>query len=281
VPFATLIDVSGVVNRVSHCLPVTPNLPYGPQPDGSINNPTCILGQIYFDGVTDDPTMLINATCPDPSTTLNGLPTGIPTPTGISGPTIGCHHGPIAPAGLGGIAWNPATGHFLMTLPNNAPNPSSGEVSEIDPKNAKGPQIINHFQLNDCMAGAIVQGPGQDFLVGCADHDGEAFPPNEIIMNGTTGAILANIPYVGGVDEVWYNPGDSRYYVAARDMPNGPVLGVLDATGRQWLQNVGSNTNSHSVAADSSNNRVFVPSQAGGLCGTQSADGCILVYASQ
>jgi hypothetical protein len=273
VPFATIIDVSGVVDRSSHCLPVMATRPYS-----YANPPTCIVGQIYFDGVTDVPGMLINPTCPDPSTTL---PDGGVTPTGIVGPHVACHHGPIAPAGLGGIAWNPTTGHFLMTLPNNAADPSKGEVSDIDPRNPNGPQIVNHFPVDSCMAGAIVQGPGQDFLVGCADHDGEDFPSNEIIMNGTTGAILANIPFVGGVDEVWYNPGDNRYYVAARDMPNGPVLGVIDAAGRQWLQNAPTNTNSHSVAADSSNNRVFVPSQAGGPCGTQSANGCILVYAAQ
>jgi hypothetical protein len=154
-------------------------------------------------------------------------------------------------------------------------------VSEIDPKNAKGPLIINHFEVDDCMPGSIVQGPADDFLIGCADHDGEAFPPNEVIMEGTTGQIVADIPYVGGVDEIWYNPGDNRYYGAARDMPNGPVLGVMDAAGRQWLQNVGTNANSHSVAADATNNRVFVPSQSGGPCGTQSANGCILVYAAQ
>ncbi len=275
-PFATIIDVSGVVDRTSHCLPVMPTQAYS-----FANPPTCVLGQIYFDGVADIPGMLINPMCPDPSTTLNGLPSGMPTPTGIAGPTVGCHHGPIAPAGLGGIAYNPANGHFLMTLPNNAADPSKGEISDIDPKNPNGPQIVNHFPIGNCMPTSIVQGPGNDFLVGCADHDGEAFPPNEIIMDGTTGEILSNIPYVGGVDEVWYNPGDNRYYVAARDMPNGPVVGVIDAAGRQWLQNVPSNTNSHSIAVDSSNNRVFVPSQSGGLCGTQSADGCILVYAAQ
>ncbi len=284
VPFVTVIDVSGVVDRTSHCLPENPSLPYGPSgpgPAAVINNPTCVVGQIYFDGVTDDPTTLVNAMCPSPSTTLNGLPSGDPTPTGVSGPTIGCHHGPIAPAGLGAIAWNPATGHFLMALPNNDPDPSKGEVTEIDPKHLNGPQIVNDFPVSNCMPGWVVQGPGQDFLVGCADHDGEAFPPNEIIINGTTGAVLSNIPYVGGVDEIWYNAGDNRYYVAARDMPNGPVLGVIDATGRQWLQNVPSNANSHSLAVDSSNNRVFVPAQSGGLCGTQSANGCILVYATQ
>jgi hypothetical protein len=168
-----------------------------------------------------------------------------------------------------------------MTLPNNAADPSLGEVSDIDPLNPNGPQIVHDFPLKDCMATSIVQGPGQDFLVGCADHDGEQFPPNEIIIDGTTGEILANIPFVGGVDEIWFNQGDNRYYVAARDMPNGPVVGVIDAIGRQWLQNVASNTNSHSIAVDSSNSRVFVPSQSGGPCGTQSADGCILVYAAQ
>jgi YVTN family beta-propeller protein len=271
-PFVTIIDVSGVVNRTSHCLPVKPKDAYS-----YANPPTCVLGQIYFDGVPDDPNKFINDMCPDPSTTMAN---GMPSPTGIVGPHVACHHGPIAPAGLGGFAWNPATGHFLMANPNNAANPALGEVTDIDPKNPNGPQIVHHFPIMNCQAGSIVQGPstGQDFLVGCADHDGEQFPPNEIIINGTTGAIEANIPYVGGVDEIWFNPGDNRYYVAARDMPNGPVLGVIDAIGRQWLQNVPTNTNSHSVAADASNNRVFVPSQAGGLCGTQSADGCILVY---
>jgi hypothetical protein len=276
VPFVTLIDVSGIVNRTSHCLPVNPTQPYSYS-----NPPTCVLGQIYFDGVADQPNMFINPTCPDPSTTLDGLPSGMPTPTGIVSATTSCHHGPIAPAGLGSIAFNSVTGHFLMAIPNSAVDPTQGAVADIDPKNANGVQIVNEFPISSCMPNSLAQGPGQDFLVGCADHDGVQFPPNEIIMNGATGAILSNIPYVGGVDEVWFNPGDNRYYLAARDMPTGPVLGVLDAVGRQWLQNVPSNTNSHSVAVDASNNRVFVPSQAGAACGTQSANGCVLVYAAQ
>jgi hypothetical protein len=60
----------------------------------------------------------------------------------------------------------------------------------------------------------------------------------------------------------WYNPGDHRYYLAARDMPNGPVLGVIDAKTNQWPQNVATNTNSHRVAADPSNNHVFGPLQS-------------------
>ncbi len=75
------------------------------------------------------------------------------------------------------------------------------------------------------MPTSIVKGPGNNFLVGCGDHDGEAFPPNEYVIDGTSGAILATIDNVGGVDETWYNPGDNRYYLAARDMPTGAVMG--------------------------------------------------------
>ena len=135
--------------------------------------------------------------------------------------------------------------------------------------------------MPNCMPTSIVQGPGNNFLVGCGDHDGEAFPPNEYVIDGTTGTILATITQVGGVDETWYNPGDNRYYLAARDMPTGPVLGVIDAKTNQWLQNVTTNSNSHSVAVDSGNNHVFVPLQAGGICTTQSANGCVGVYAQQ
>ena len=43
------------------------------------------------------------------------------------------------------------------------------------------------------------------------------------------------IKNVGFVDETWYNPGDGNYYLAARDMPTGPVLGVISAKTRLWL----------------------------------------------
>ena len=129
--------------------------------------------------------------------------------------------------------------------------------------------------MPNCMPTSLTQGPGNNFLVGCADHDGEAFPPNEYVIDGSAGTILATITNVGGVDEVWYNSGDNRYYVAARDMPNGPVMGVIDAATNVWLQNVTTNSNSHSIAVDSSNNHAFVPLQAGGICTSQSSNGCI------
>lgn len=290
-PFVTLINMSGMVARTSHCLPVTPTAPYGPT-----NFPTCILGQIYYDGApanninvaVDDQTGA-GFPCPDPSTTA---PSGVSgTGKGAGGANVPCHHGPIiagfggavALAGIGGSAFNPNTGHFLVTNGNATGDLTVGTVDEIDPRigNPNGPVIVNSFTIKNCMPTSLVQGPGNNFLVGCADHDGVAFPPNEYVIDGTTGAIIATIDKVGGVDETWFNPGDQRYYLAARDMPTGPVLGVIDAKTNQWLQNVTTNSNSHSVAVDPSNNHVFVPLQSGGACGTQSQNGCVAVYARQ
>jgi len=301
-PFATLIDVTGIVNHTAgpagHCLPQNPALPYGPT-----NFPTCVIGQIYYDNVPgNDITVPIDTAagpCPDPSTTL---------PSGVSGGTSGipCHHGPvlnpdgsycaaqtgppatcfgaISLAGLGGSAFNPNTGHFLVSNGNASPsNLTVGTIDEIDPRlgNPAGPVVVNTFPMPSCMPTSIVQGPGNKFLVGCADHDGEAFPPNEYIIDGASGKILATINNVGGVDETWYNPGDKRYYLAARDMPNGAVLGIIDAVSNLWLENVPTGSNSHSVSVDPSNNHVFVPLQAAAGCTTQSANGCVAVYAEQ
>jgi len=232
------------------------------------------------------------------------------TPSGTAY-SIPCHHGPIldqtlgtfcsqtapggncagaiAPAGLGGMAWNPNTGHLLLANENSIGITNIGSIDEIDPQLADttcggvscGPVVVNSFVMPNCMPTSIVQGPGNNFLVGCADHDGEAFPPNEYVIDGNSGAILAEVTNVGGVDEIWYNPGDERYYLAARDMPNGPVMGVIDAKTNLWLQNVTTNSNSHSIAVDPSTNHAFVPMQTGGICTTQSSNGCVGVMAEQ
>ncbi len=299
---------------------------------GSFNPPSCIIGQIYYDGLggpgagltsgTPVDTIGGTAPCPDPSNphvfsgvsgsaadVAAGLPGIGTTPSGTAY-TIPCHHGPIlnyssttvplgsfcsqtnpgtgcagaiAPAGLGGMTYNPNSGYWLLANENSIGTTNIGSVDVIDLQlgTGNGPYVRNSFVMPNCMPTGIVQGPGNDFLVGCADHDGEAFPPNEYIIDGTSGAILATINQVGGVDETWYNPGDNKYYLAARDMPNGPVMGVIDAKTRQWLANVTTNANSHSIAVDPSTNHAFVPMQAGGICTTQSSNGCVGVIAEQ
>jgi hypothetical protein len=364
-PFTTIIDMSHIVNKTGtvqqqHCLPIDQTLAFGPYPVGysaaayplqgtgtglpqpsptldpgvggtSFNPPSCIVGQIYYDGAggaasgglglnPSVPVDTVGATfpCPDPSNPhvfsgVSGGPAnvgaGLPglggvTPNGTTY-SIPCHHsalvdqtlgtfcnqtspgpncaGEISPAGLGAMTWNPNTGYLLQTNENSIPITNIGNIDVIDPRlgNPNGPVVINTFVLPNCMPTSIVQGPGNNFLVGCADHDGTAFPPNEYVIDGTSGAILAQITNVGGVDEIWYNPGDNKYYVAARDMPNGPVMGVIDAASNTWLVNVPTNTNSHSVAVDPNTNHAFVPMQSGGICTTQSSNGCVGVIAEQ
>ena len=358
-PFITFINMANI--NTTHCLPIDPTLPYGPYPAGynaatypfqgtsqtvvspapgaSFNPPSCILGQIYYDGAgglnsgglgltPSVPVDTVSTTlpCPDPSNpqTFGGVSGSIADAALVPGIgvapngthyTIPCHHGPlldqstgvffpdqtlttsscsncagsIAPAGLGGMAWNPNTGHLLLANENSIPVTNIGSVDEIDPRLTDtscggvscGPVVVNSFVMPNCMPTSVVHGPGNNFLVGCADHDGESFPPNEYVIDGTSGAVLAEITNVGGVDETWYNTGDNRYYVAARDMPNGPVMGVIDAKTNLWLENVTTNSNSHSIAVEPSNNHAFVPLQSGGICTTQSGNGCIGVYAEQ
>jgi len=315
-PFVTLIDMKAVVARTGNCLPAHPTAPYGPN-----NFPTCILGQIYYDGapvnnigVAVDDQSGVGFACPDPSTTA---PSGVSGAASVAtgGKNVPCHHGPvlttagtfcnqlvnatfnpttngppvtgcngaISPAGIGGSAFNPNTGHFLVTNANATGDLTIGTVDEIDPRigNPNGPVVVNTFPVSNCMPTSVAQGPGNNFLVGCANHDGVAFPPREYVIDGTKGTILATITTVGGVDEVWFNPGDQRWYLAARDMPGGPVMGVIDSKTNTWLQNVTTNSNGHSIAVDPSNNHAFVPTQSGSICTTQSSNGCIAVYARQ
>ena len=236
-------------------------------------------------------------------------------------PDIACHHGPTltfssanagtgqggkfcapgvgtpagcvgsgAPAGLGGLTYYPPTHTFLATNGNSTPDLTVGSVDVIDPLHAVTvggvtkyvPVVVNSFPIYNCMPTGLSLGPGTDVLVSCADHDGRAFAPSTVIINGTTGAVVSTFNQIGFSDQTWYNPGDNRYYVAGRDMPTGPRLGVIDAGTRTWLQNVPTNGNAHSVAADPINNHIFVPLPAGGNnCQSIAADGCVGVYGAQ
>ncbi len=344
-PFVSLIDVTDIVNRTytapfvtpggfGYCAPVNRLANYNPgnpssTPPAGANYPTCILGQIYYDGIgAEDSTVAVDgindknpqaslAPCPDQSTLVASGVSGYGV--GPGGADVPCHHAPIvdantgafitnngtaapgqmgeiAVAGTGAVGFNPLHGTFYVenlncTVSTLATQSSVavGCIDEIDPRigNPAGPVVINVVPTFNCMPAGIVQGPGHDFLVGCGGHDGVQFPPLLIVFDGTcttSAACLASeikIDQSGGTDEVWYNPGDNRYYTAGRDMPNGPIMGVVDAGTHQWLVNVGTGSNSHSITVNQFTNQIFVPTQAGPLCGTQSANGCIAVYGRQ
>jgi hypothetical protein len=107
-------------------------------------------------------------------------------------------------------------------------------------------------------------------VVGCGSLDAVT-----LVMGAADGRIVATITQVGGSGEVWYNPGDQRYYLAAGKMttdgkaasPLAPVVGVIDARTNAWVKNVPIPwpDGSHTLAVDPKTNRVFVACRLGGL----------------
>ncbi|MGA8222496.1 MAG: hypothetical protein WB780_12645, partial [Candidatus Acidiferrales bacterium] len=245
---------------------------------------------------------------PGPNVPTGASGTGVGSATHLAGVNVPCHHGPMlrngpqgtptngifcptstsfpdcfgafAFAGLGGMAYNPNTGHFLLSNGSATTDLTVGTIDEIDPGlgTTHGPIVINSFLVPQCMPAGVSIGPGNDVLVACAGHDGRSFAPTTYIIDGRNGTILQKLNQVGGVDESWYNPGDNRYYLGARDNLPSAVLGVIDAGTRHWLQNVTTQGNTHSVAVDSGLNKIFVPLPSGPRCGTIQIDGCVGVY---
>jgi hypothetical protein len=67
------------------------------------------------------------------------------------------------------------------------------------------------------------------------------FPIILTLNPGGTITVLNVITQVGGGDEVWYNPGDDRFYVTGAlngVTGNEQQLGVIDAKDSSFLQNV-------------------------------------------
>jgi DNA-binding beta-propeller fold protein YncE len=175
--------------------------------------------------------------------------------------------------GAGGLeqcAWDPDTSRVLQNVPSTAAHPG-GEVVAIDPKRMT---IVKVYPVEGCEPAGMALGPHHNLLLGCSsDAIADGFPAKSLVMDAQTGHIIATITQVGGSDQVWFNPGDNRYYLAARGMTsNGlksgtptPVLGVIDAETNTWVTNVPTGTNSHSVAADPVTNRIFVPLRSKGV----------------
>src|SRR5258706_515530 len=136
--------------------------------------------------------------------------------------------------------WNPGTGRFYISMPKVVPNVQDGAVKKINPLSGG---VEATFPIKFCQPAGLTLGPNQNFLVGCSvafDTAGNPWvrdpaavqpsaKPISVIMDARDGSIDRSVEGVGGNDEVWFNPGDGRYYLAARNNPTGPVLGIIDA----------------------------------------------------
>ena len=160
-----------------------------------------------------------------------------------------------ATAGLEQPVWDPETHLFYMSVPETAADPG-GAVAVIDPRTRSR---VGLFPVQNCGPAGLTLGPKQQLLLGCGD------PTAVQVMDARSGDIVATIAEVSGADEVWYNPGDKHYYVAARNNPSGPVFGVIDAVTNRWIQNVPTGPNAHSIAANPINDEIFVPLRGMGI----------------
>src|SRR5207237_2509589 len=135
----------------------------------------------------------------------------------------------------------------------------------IDPV---GGTITAKYGLKNCGPNGLAIGPGNQWLAGCGA------PHRAVVIDRTNGTVLGDFSDVGGADEVWFNPGDNRYYLAESALQN---LGIIDATTLRTVTEVQAGVGAHSVAADLATNHIFVP-----VAGPDPAcpDGCIAVYSS-
>jgi len=233
----------------------------------------------------------------------------------------------IVPAGFGlsieQPAWDPTTKRFYVSIPVIANNPAGcnfngdagpitcdGGLLVVDPATVSGgTTVIGAFnpatntgvvKLHACGPNGATVGPHDNLLLGCTPANN---PSNvsTLVINAAT-KNFANIGNITGSDEVWFNKGDGRYYtgsnrncrIAGSPCPTAgtqaAVLGVIDGTS-VLIETVPQSSGSHSVAADSKRNLIFVPQSApvrivhaGGdtttvgelICG--STNGCVAVY---
>ena len=234
----------------------------------------------------------------------------------------------IVPAGAGlsleQPSWDSRTKRFYTSIPIIANNPTGcnfgqlagpitcdGGVLVTDPDALTAPNAVQGafdantntgvVPLHACGPNGSTVGPDDNILFGCTPQNN---PSNVItlVMNAMSKA-QTPIANITGSDEVWFNKGDGRYYTGSNrncktfpgpcPTPNlqAAVLGVIDAEANTLIETVPQGSGSHSVAADSKRNLIFVPQVApvavvgvGGdttsvganLCG--STNGCVAVF---
>lgn len=167
--------------------------------------------------------------------------------------------------GLEQPAFDRAQGVFFLSVPELDGDAAKGAIAVIDPRSAT---VTALHRIDDCHPAGLALAPGERLLAGCSD------PSRSLVLDATTGTVLETVTEIGGSDEVWFNGGDGQFYLAARNNPGGPVLGVIDAATGSFTTKVATAPNAHSVSANPRNNHVFVPLTPNPQCGS----GCVGVY---
>jgi len=168
-------------------------------------------------------------------------------------------------------AWNSVDKQFYISVPSTKTNPG-GAVAIIDVNSLAITRIL---PLPKCIPAGIVFGPQQNLFISCGQYQIPTYNiSNSLIMNVTTGNIIANISGVSGVDQVTYDSNAGYYYASAyKNLAGGittgapePLLAVIDANANKLFQNiVTDNVTAQSVAVDPTTNNLIVPVSKAGL----------------
>jgi len=162
---------------------------------------------------------------------------------------------PLSNHGLEQPVWNPKTAMFYLAVPATSDNPM-GEIDEIDPA---GQQIARVFPTT-CSPAGLALVPRQRLVTSCGDVIGVA-----------AGDVLTTVAGVGA-DEIWYNPGEERVYFGGFQATKVPIVNAGNnqlvttlVVGQINLTPPPPSQTTHSVAADSENNLIFVPVSNAGV----------------
>jgi len=174
--------------------------------------------------------------------------------------------GHITFLGAGGLEqprWDRQTKRFLITVPGKMVGTAIVTLPSIQVINPTTMLSEATYQI-DCQAIAgvtsvsvtgIVLRPNQHILVSAC-----GFPVILTLDKKNTKInVIEVIQQVGGGDQVWFNPGDGRFYVTGLDKttPTGvQSLGVINAQTSDWLQNV-PDVRGKNPAALPENNHIF------------------------
>ena len=99
--------------------------------------------------------------------------------------------------------------------------------------------------MSACSPAGLALGPIQRTMTSCG-----------VAVDGTLGNIVASVLTPTSAaptgDEIWFNPGDNRYYFGAAN------VAVIDAATNNFLGYLTS-SGGHSIAVNSNNGNIFVP----------------------
>lgn len=163
----------------------------------------------------------------------------------------GSQAGANNPGGGGGLeqpVWDPLNDKFFMSVP--AQDSGVGSVAQFNPKTFA---LEKSYPVAACNAGpaGLVITANQRLMTSCG-----------IALDARSGNVLG-APIGPASDQIWYNPGDNRFYF-------GTSGSVVDADSNQVVATLPSPTD-RVIAVDPNNNHVFAP--VGGVG--------IVVYAAQ